>query len=294
MNKLKHYLPNYVLSILLVFSIVGVSLMSMISSLLSPSFFVTSIDKHNIYQRVSNYTEDYFAKNSSVSSIPAEIYMNGFDEKIVKQAVDGKINNFFDYVNRKTDKVEDTKIDFSQLEKNINDFFNEFAEENNVEINDSFTTQLNKTIEAAEKDIDSFTNVYMLDYMEKSGIHQKLRTLSPFVPYALYGLCGISVILFVILILINKKDIKSALYWLATSGLCASIIMLIPCLIIKSSDYFSRLVMRTDYIYYAITGLLNDIVNSFMKLQLIILGISIIIMILYMLCSKVLVKKNID
>lgn len=295
MKRLKNYFPNYILTVILVFAISGLSLFSLISGcLLSPSFYISSIEKHNIYQRVTDYTEDYFEKNYAVSSIPSEIYMNGLDEKIVKQAVDEKINSFFDYLSGKTDKIEETEIDFSQLEENITIFFNEFAEENNVELNDEFKKQLDKTIKAAESDISSFTNIFMLDYMEKAGIPQKIRKVYPIVSPAFYAFIAVTAICIILLILLNKKEIKSFLYWLSVSGLCSSVIMLIPCIMLKSSDYFSRLIMRTDYIYFAVTGLLNDTVDSFMNMQLVILAASAFIMILYIIAAAVSGRKEKD
>lgn len=293
MKRLKHYFPNYILTVILVFAICGLSLFSLISeSLLSPSFYILSAEKHDVYQRVTDYTEDYFEKNYAVSSIPAEIYMDGLDEDIIKQAVDGKINAFFDYVSGKTDKVEEAEIDFSQLEKNITDFFDEFAEENNVELNDEFKKQLDKTIKAAESDISSFTNIFMFDYMEKAGIPQKIRKIYPVVAPAFYAFIAAAAVCVILLILLNKKEIKSFLYWLSVSGLCSSVIMLIPCVILKFSDYFSRLIMRTDYIYSAVTGLLNDTVNSLMNSQLVILAASVFVMILYIIAAAVSGRKE--
>lgn len=293
MKRLKHYFPNYLLTVILVFAISGLSLISLISDcMLSPSFYISSVEKHGIYQRVIDYTEDYFSKSYAVSSIPAEIYTDGLDEKIVKQAVDGKINSFFDYISGKTDKIEETEIDFSQLENNITDFFNEFAEENNVELNDEFKKQLDKTIKAAETDINSFTNIFMLDYIEKAGIPQKIRKVYPVVSPAFYAFIAVTAICIILLILLNKKEIKSFLYWLSVSGLCSAVIMLIPCIMLKSSDYFSRLIMRTDYIYFAVTGLLNDMVDSFMNMQLMILAGSAFIMILYIIVAAISGKKE--
>lgn len=293
MKRLKHYFPNYLLTVILVFAISGLSLISLISGcMLSPSFYISSVEKHGIYQRVIDYTEDYFSKSYAVSSIPAEIYTDGLDEIIVKQAVDGKINSFFDYISGKTDKIEETEIDFSQLENNITDFFNEFAEENNVELNDEFKKQLDKTIKAAETDISSFTNIFMLDYIEKAGIPQKIRKVYPVVSPAFYAFIAVTAICIILLILLNKKEIKSFLYWLSVSGLCSAVIMLIPCIILKSSDYFSRLIMRTDYIYFAVTGLLNDTVDSFMNIQLMILAGSVFIMILYIIAAAISEKKE--
>lgn len=293
MKRLNHYFPNYILTVILVFAISAFSALWLVSgSLLSPSFYISSVERHEIYQRSSDYAKDYFEKSYAVSSIPAEIYMDGLDEKIVKQAVDGKINGFFDYISGKTDKIEQAEIDFSQLEKNISDFFDEFAAENNVELNDDFKKQLDKTIKAAEKDINTFTNVYMLDYMEKAGIPQKIRQIYPFVTPGMYAIAGVIALCVILLIVINKKELKAVLYWLSVSGLCSSVIMLVPCIIIKSTDYFSRLIMRTDYIYYAVTGLLNDTVDMLTKSQLAILAGSVVVMAVYGVISAVSCKKE--
>lgn len=293
MKRLKHYFPNYILTVILVFVISGLSLFSIIANNMhSPSFYISSVQKHDIYRRVIDYTEDYFEKSYAVSGIPAEIYVDGLEDKIIKQAVDGKINSLFDYISGKTDKIEEAEIDFSQLEKNISDFFNEFAEENNVELNETFTNQLDKTIRSAENDINTFTNIYMIDYMEKAGILQNIRKVYPYIQPVLYTLVGITVLCIILLIFINKKELKSFLYWLSVSGICSSVILLIPCIIIKSSDYFSRLIMRTDYIYFAVTGLLNDLVNALMKSQLIIFAASVLIMLVYIIISAVSVKKE--
>lgn len=292
MNRLRHYFPNYILSVILVFCIIGITAVSLISGcILSPSFYTSALKKNNVYQRVYDYTEDYFDKSFAVSGIPAEIYMNAFDSNDVQKAVDGKVISLLNYIKGKTDKIEDTEIDFSKLETSLKDFFNEFAQENNVEVNDEFTRQLENTIDSAKKDINTFTNVLMINYIEKTGILEKVQKVIPYVSYALYGLCGISAVIVLVMVLINKKNIKNILYWISTSGICASVIMLVPCYIIKSSDYFSRLIMRTDYIYYAVTGILNNAVDTFMTMQIVILAVSLLIMIVYLITSAI-AKKH--
>ena len=220
--------------------------------------------------------------------------MDGLDDKTIKDAVDGKIENFFDYVSGKSSKIEETEIDFSVLEKNLTDYFSEFAEENNVEVNEDFTKQLDKTIETAESEIDSFTNIYMMDYMEKAGIPQTLRKVYPIIAAAPFVFMGVLLVGLVILILINRKNLRFVFYWISTSGICASVIILIPCIILKYSDYFSRLVMRNDYIYYAVTGLLNDFNVNIIKIQSAALGVFVALMLVYIFSSIINNKKEIS
>lgn len=295
MNRLKTYIPNFLLSVLLVFSIAGLSVISLVSgSLLSPEYYTASAEKHGIYGRVSAYIEDYFAKSYDVSGIPAEVYMDGLDEKIIRQAVDGRIAAFLDYVNGKTDKIAKTQIDFSRLEQNLSNFFDEFAKENNVEVNDEFKAQLDNTIKTAEKEIETFTNVYMLDFIEKAGIHDKLRTITKLLPIIQYTLIVAVAVLVILIALLSRKKISSALYWIASAGLCSAVLMLVPCLLINTKEYFSRLMLRTDYVYYAVTGILNDAVESFINMQYIILAVSAALMIAFAVISIIINKKKKD
>lgn len=295
MKKINHYFPNLILSVIFVFSFIGLSLTTEAKDkLLSSSFYISSAEKHDIYLRVTNHADDYFTKSYAVSGIPAEVYMDGLDDKTIKDAVDGKIENFFDYVSGKSSKIEETEIDFSVLEKNLTDYFSEFAEENNVEVNEDFTKQLDKTIETAESEIDSFTNIYMMDYMEKAGIPQTLRKVYPIIAAAPFVFMGVLLVGLVILILLNRKNLRFVFYWISTSGICASVIILIPCIILKYSDYFSRLVMRNDYIYYAVTGLLNDFNVNIIKIQSAALGVFVALMLVYILSSIINNKKEIS
>ncbi len=295
MKKINHYFPNVILSVIFVFSFIGLSLTTEAKDkLLSSSFYISSAEKHDIYLRVTNHADDYFTKSYAVSGIPAEVYMDGLDDKTIKDAVDGKIENFFDYVSGKSSKIEETEIDFSVLEKNLTDYFSEFAEENNVEVNEDFTKQLDKTIETAESEIDSFTNIYMMGYMEKAGIPQTLRKVYPIIAAAPFVFMGVLLVGLVILILLNRKNLRFVFYWISTSGICASVIILIPCIILKYSDYFSRLVMRNDYIYYAVTGLLNDFNVNIIKIQSAALGVFVALMLVYIFSSIINNKKEIS
>ena len=154
-------------------------------------------------------------------------------------------------------------------------------------MDDSFKKQLDNTIKAAEKDVNSFTNIYMLDYMEKSNILNKLHKVYPWVSYGIIAAAAVGVICILAMIFINRKELKSVLYWLSISGICASLIMLVPFAAVKYTDYFSRLIMRTDYIYYAVTGMLNDSVNMLAIAELGILGASVLLMIIYAIASAV-------
>ena len=134
----------------------------------------------------------------------------------------------------------------------------------------------------------------MLDYMEKAGVAAKLRNYAPMLPTVMYALIGVAVLCVVLIGVLNRKKIISALYWISSAGICSAVLMLVPCIIISSKDYFSRLILRTDYVYHAVTGMLNDAVESLMNMQYIILAVSVVLMIAFAAGSVILNKKNKD
>lgn len=133
-----------------------------------------------------------------------------------------------------------------------------------------------------------------MDYMEKAGIPQTLRKVYPIIAAAPFVFMGVLLVGLVILILLNRKNLRFVFYWISTSGICASVIILIPCIILKYSDYFSRLVMRNDYIYYAVTGLLNDFNVNIIKIQSAALGVFVALMLVYIFSSIINNKKEIS
>lgn len=133
-----------------------------------------------------------------------------------------------------------------------------------------------------------------MDYLEKAGIPQTLRKVYPIIAAAPFVFMGVLLVGLVILILLNRKNLRFVFYWISTSGICASVIILIPCIILKYSDYFSRLVMRNDYIYYAVTGLLNDFNVNIIKIQSAALGVFVALMLVYIFSSIINNKKEIS
>ena len=65
----------------------------------------------------------------------------------------------------------------------------------NVEIYDYFNTQLEKTISTAISEIESFTDIYMFEFVDKTGMLQKINKVSPYINPIKYVLMGAAVLL---------------------------------------------------------------------------------------------------
>ena len=125
--------------------------------------------------------------------------------------------------------------------------------------------------------------------IEKTGAFSKLNKLYGFVNPLIYITVGLAVLCFIIILIMSRKNF---LYWTSSAFLCSSVIAFIPCLYFKFSGYLDKLVIRNDYIYSAVTGMLNGTLNKYIALQTCIFAVGIILMVIYMIICKKTASKD--
>lgn len=284
MKHLEKYIPNLLLTIILVFALIGVEGITFAKNQLMRSQpYIETVEKNDVALKSMNAIEKYFKDSENYSGIPADVYMSAITEEDIKRMIDMKINNAFDYINGSASKYDEMQFDFTKLEQSLSNYFAEFAEKNNVEIDDAYNQQLKKTIDTAESEISNFTDVYMLKMIEKTGAFSKLNKLYGFVNPLIYISAGLTAMFIIIIIIISRKNF---LYWISSALLCSSAIALILCLYFKLSGYLDKLVIRNDYIYSAVTGMLNGTINKYIVLQTGIFAFGIILMAIYIIICK--------
>lgn len=290
MKRMEKYIPNLLLTMILVFALIGSEgIMFAKTQLMRSEPYIEAVETNDVALKSMNAIEKYFKDSENYSGIPADVYMSAITEDDIKSMIEMKINNVFDYINGSASGYNEMQFDFSGLEKSISDYFAEFAEENNVEIDDAYNQQLQKTIDTAESEITNFTDVYMLKMIEKTGAFSKLNKLYGFVNPLIYITVGLAVLCFIIILIMSRKNF---LYWTSSAFLCSSVIAFIPCLYFKFSGYLDKLVIRNDYIYSAVTGMLNGTLNKYIALQTCIFAVGIILMVIYMIICKKTASKD--
>lgn len=284
MKRMTKYTPNLILTIILVLSLIVLygSIFAK-NQLMRPQPYIEAVETNDAAVKSMAAIEKYFSNSESYSGIPADVYMSAISEEDIKEMIEMKINNVFDYIDGSAAEYNEAQYDFSKLEKSISDYFADFAEENNVEIDEAYNQQLQKTVETAESEINSFTDVYMLNMIEKTGAFSTLNKLYGFINPLIYIVAGLTAICAIVILILSKTDF---LYWLSISLLCSSAIGLIPCIYIRLSGYLDNLVIRNDYIYSAVTGMLNGTLNKYIALQGGIFAGGIVIMIIYALIRR--------
>lgn len=298
MKVSEKYILNLILSILMVFSLLGtVGLSFAKNHLLNETTYTQNSERNNIPQMAYDEINTYFTNSTDYSKIPADVYMSAISEEDVKSIINLKIQWLFDYITAGNSKTliekNDYSYDYSALEKSITDYFDKFAKENNVEVDEAYKAQLQNTIDTAISEIDNYTDIYLIDLAEKTGFFGTVRKYYDLVSILMY-VCIAATVLFAVLIVIStRKRIANMLYWLSLSGICMSIITLIPTLWLKISGITNKLIIRNKCVYSAYTGFLSDTINSLLTTVMIILVISIVILIIAIVISKFTNKKKV-
>jgi len=295
MKITEKYIVNLILSIVLVFSLTG-SMATVFAKeyLLDADTFIEVSDKHAVPEMAYNEINEYFIQSEAYSRIPADVYMSAMTVEDIKFLIDNKIKSRINYIYNVTTGdykeygITDSKeiAVFTRIEQNITDYFNEFAKENNVEVDDKYNTQLKNTIDTAISEIEDFTDVYMLNLVEKTGVFEKLRSVYGYLDIAMYGCMGLAGICLILIIVFSIKRISNAFYWISISTICSAIIGLVPMLYLKLSGITDRFIVRNECVYTAYTSFMSDAINTILIAELLVIAVGAVL-----LCAGIVISK---
>lgn len=278
------YVPNLILSILLVFSLIGSAAMVVAKYyLLNEKTFIENSDENNIPDLAMEEIEKYFKDSEDYSGIPADVYISTISKDDIRYIINLKISKAFAII---ADSEQMQPFDYKELENRITNYFDNFAEKNNVEVDEAYNTQLQKTIDTAKSEIEDFSDIYMLDFMYEKNVLSKLSDLYKYIDTIMYICLGLALVCVIIMIIISRKKISNAFYWYSMSFICSSALMLIPTLYVKFSDLISKLIIRNECIYAAMTSYMEKIISVMLMLEIAMLFIGIILIVFNLLVSK--------
>ena len=287
MDITKKYVPCLILSVLLVFSLIGFAAAFNFNFIaLSEGTYISASEENDVPRKAHDEMETYFTHSEDYSGIPADVYMSALPVEAVKDIINSKINKVLLYLkmeNAELDTASDH--DYSDLRKNITDYFDTFAKKNNVKVDKEYTTQLNNTVEKATNEIESFADVYMFREISKTGLLKKTKDIYPDLTPATYAMGALSLLFILILMAICLKRVGLGCFWTGISSMCAAVIMLIPTLYIKLSGFTDRLIVDNESIYSAVTGAVSKIISTLVYFECGMFVFGILMLLIYALSS---------
>lgn len=298
MKKTGSYIASFILSILFIFTLIAAVGTLTVNKFLNADSMIALAKEKNCSTLVHNSLEKYFSERYSTSGIPADVYMDALDEEYLQNVINIRIKLGFDSL-RNGDTIHDHSTDptyilNSDLEQSISKFYNDYAESINYEKDAKFDEKLSSAKKSAYKIIMEYCDIFKFNSLSAHGVLQKLKPVYSRLPLLTVISVSASAFLALLLLLVNLKEKRSALYWLGISALISGAMGAVPCIYLISSSYFNSFTIKQPQIYTAYTSAMNLGTEKFMINSIIAACCGIVLVILYAIISKSKAKSEKD
>lgn len=280
MKKIGTYLPSLIISILLVlFMICSVGIL-IVDININGSQTITLTEKKDIAAKTSRQLEHEFKEISGATGIPAEIYTKSLTEDYIQSLINIYINEGYSSL-KSGGKMNIDIPKNKEMEADVEEFFNNMAEQTGYEKNDDFYEKLNNTKQNAYKLIGEACDVYKFTSLEKHGVLGPVSKVYKIRPLITFVSTGGLALLILALIFVNRKEKKNVLYWTGISAAIAGAIGMIPSIYLISTKYFNAFSIKQPQIFAAYTGGMFKLTEAFMAASISVCAAGIAMIVLY-------------
>ncbi|MBR1529954.1 MAG: hypothetical protein IJ642_11750 [Oscillospiraceae bacterium] len=287
MTKIRLYFPKIILTFLLIFLLIGTELSILIQhKALTYQTFETIVSQQALDEKSYSALETYFNSRANSTGIPADVYLNAVTQEDMKQAILSSVSEAVEHMHSHIGDGFVISMDFTELEKSVTEFFNQYADQNGYEKDEVFNQKVQANIQEAETKILYTADTFKFQTIYEHGWFDTIRKFLDIFRTVMTVLCICTAVILILLILCCKGNFSELLYWLGLSELISGLLISVPCLYLLKSNYFSAFVVKDIQIYAAVTGYLNYITNR-ISIAFMITGITgIIFLILFPVIQK--------
>ena len=265
--KIFRYIISIILAFLLMLSILlTVALQIVSTTILNKDYILGKLDEANYYNNVYEQIKDSLAGYIGPSGLDEEVLENIYTREQVKEDINLIINNIYE---NKNDKINTEDIK-EKLKNNIE-----------ASVGSGLLTKENRN--SIEDFIDKIADEYVQNishdpYFEKVGtiinkakdVVGKVEGIIIFVP----------IILAVVILLLNIKQISSAIRFIAISILTSGVIGIVIKVFLETKINISNILIINDSFSEVIKNVINSILNNINTMSIIGIIGSIVIIVL--------------
>lgn len=265
--KIFKYIISIILAFLLMLSILlTVALQIVSTTILNKDYILGKLDEANYYNNVYEQIKDSLAGYIGPSGLDEEVLENIYTREQVKEDINLIINNIYE---NKNDKINTEDIK-EKLQNNIE-----------ASVGSGLLTKENRN--SIEDFIDKIADEYVQNishdpYFEKVGtvinkvkdMIGKVEGIIIFVP----------IILAVVILLLNIKQISSAIRFIAISILTSGVIGIVIKVFLETKINISNILIINDSFSEVIKNVINSILNNINTMSIIGIIGSIVIIVL--------------
>ncbi|MBR5372647.1 MAG: hypothetical protein IK130_10590 [Oscillospiraceae bacterium] len=262
MKKASTYLFSVILTILLILSMLGtIGLMLMKFRALNAGTCLQLVQSQDLAERVHQSLEKYYQEQENVTGIPLSVYADSISTGECDKLIRLSITNAFGYMNGTVDEFG-IKPDFSELKADMTAFFEDYAEKNDFEKDETYQKKLDEAQLAAQTNIKTECDVFRFATLQEAGLIDKVKKVVPYVGFGLIGCAAADLLLFLLLLAVNRKEKQHVWYWLGNSLLVSAILIMIPAVWLNVTRWFDKFAVKTDQIFAAVTGYLYGLTHA--------------------------------
>lgn len=279
MKKFSRYLPSLIVSVLLLFSVLGCIGASVANINISEERLISQSRSNNISAVVRKQLDKYFSGRAGSTHVPSKVYMDAITDEELSRRIEDRIRSGFAELNGSS-HAEDNSV-ISQLDSSIEKFYNDYAAENKI----TDKEQVTKAIESAKKSAYSVLSeqcdVYKFSALKEHGV---LNTASKFYRYRLHLLAGTIAaiaVLALMLLIINHRERSAFLYWFGVSTLIAGLLGTLPCAYLLATRYFYAFSIKQQQVFESYTKAMTSFTEAFMAASIACSVVGIAMFIIY-------------
>ncbi|WP_297955810.1 hypothetical protein [uncultured Ruminococcus sp.] len=278
MKKVSTYLPSLIISVIFVFLLIASSALLLVDINISSSKLKNLAAKNDLESKIYTELNKYYTDKYNTTGIPADVLMSSISNSYLKRVEEVYIDAAFDALGE-NGKMSVRIPGNTMLEENLDQFFNDFADENNYEKDDNFELKLRSTKDAAYKTIGSYCDVYKFSAMSDHGVLSKLSGIYRYRIPATAAVLTSAAVMIILLVIINRKKKVTTLYWCGISAIISGILGGAPSIYLIATRYFDSFSIKQAPVFAAFTSAMYKYTEAFMAVQmaLIVVGISLVV-----------------
>ena len=285
MKRISTYIPSIILSVLLVFCLIG-SAAALIADIdLTAEKTISLTDKESVDERALASLERYYREKAGSTGIPSTVYTDNITIGYVREVMEVYIRETFSALEHNGEFAPEVPKN-PELESAIEKFFNDYADETGYEKDEKFEKKLESTINNAYRNIGDSCDIFKVNSMNSHGLLKKVSRLYSKRWLFTWLTCGAAAFVVLLFLLLHRKRKCEVLYWGGVSALIAGITGFVPCLWLISKKYYDSFTIKQPQVFRAYTKSLYKLTEIFMAVSIAIAVIGLCMITVYIVIGR--------
>lgn len=280
MKRLYHYRPMLTLAIFAsLFAVLTEALIFCSTMVFNTDYYVWTISNSGSDKALYDEIDAYLGQYSGPTGVPKEVYTKSLNEEKVSATAKKLTRNSLEYMFGRSLAKPEVDYDFTEFENDVTEYFEKDADEHKIEKDKKFYSDIDYTLDIAEKKITSTFDVFMAKKLATSSSSSVFRKIVPELSLGI-GICVVVLaVLLGLMFYIDRHHPFDMPYWFGTIFFACGALFLIPSIFCRFTGYFDGLFMEDQSIYYAITGAIYGVTDRLILVNGILLGLGIVLII---------------